>query len=84
MAPIARAGAALVTLAALSFSSSSWSWSWSDTPYSHAPITPIIASTVTKILERCSLTSITKISDSNAAPRLHCLAALSEDAINEH
>ncbi|TGO42779.1 hypothetical protein BHYA_0005g00440 [Botrytis hyacinthi] len=80
MAPVPRGCAALVTLAALSSSSSSWS----DPPYSQGPTTPIIASTVTQILERCSLTSIASVSDSNAAPRLHCLAALSEAAINKH
>ncbi|KAF7881891.1 uncharacterized protein EAF02_006579 [Botrytis sinoallii] len=80
MAPAPRAGATLVTLAAFSSSSSSWS----DPPYSHGPTIPIIASTVTRILDRCSLTSIASVSDSNAAPQLHCLAALSEAAINKH
>ncbi|KAF5877724.1 uncharacterized protein Bfra_002093 [Botrytis fragariae] len=80
MAPVPRAVAALLTLAALSSSSSSWS----GPPYSHGPTTPITTSTVTRILERCSLTSITNVSDSNAAPMLHCLAALSEAAINKH
>ncbi|KAF7935512.1 hypothetical protein EAE99_002492 [Botrytis elliptica] len=80
MAPVPRAGATLVTLAALSSSSSYWS----DPPYSHGPTIPIIASTVTRILERCSLTSIASVSDSNASSRLHCLAALSEAAINKH
>ncbi|KAF7959749.1 hypothetical protein EAE96_001358 [Botrytis aclada] len=78
MAPVPRAGAAVLTAVALSSSS------WSDPPYSHAPTTPITASTVTRILERCSLSSISKVSDSNAAPGLHCLAALSEAAINKH
>ncbi|TGO28663.1 hypothetical protein BPAE_0024g00080 [Botrytis paeoniae] len=76
----AMAGAALVSAAALSSSSNSWS----DAPYSHGPTTPITASTVTRILDRCSLTSITSVSDSNAPRRLHCLAALSEAAINKH
>ncbi|TGO54112.1 hypothetical protein BCON_0112g00060 [Botryotinia convoluta] len=80
MAPIPRAGAALVSAAALSSSSNSWS----DPPYSRGPTIPITASTVTRILERCSLTSITQVSDSNAPRRLHCLAALSEAAINKH
>ncbi|TGO18294.1 hypothetical protein BTUL_0011g01010 [Botrytis tulipae] len=80
MAPVPRGGAGLIALSALSSSSSSWS----DPPYSHGPTTPIIASTVTRILERCSLTSIANVSDSNAAPRLHCLAALSEAAIKKH
>ncbi|TEY73218.1 hypothetical protein BOTCAL_0081g00080 [Botryotinia calthae] len=74
------AGAALVSAVAISSSSSSWS----DTPYSHDATIPITASTVTRILERCSLTSIAEVSDSNAARRLHCLAALSEAAIDKH
>ncbi|KAM0160041.1 hypothetical protein ACHAPG_003221 [Botrytis cinerea] len=86
MAPIAGggggivAGAALVSAVAISSSSNSWS----NTPYSHDATIPITASTVTRILERCSLTSIAEVSDSNAAQRLHCLAALSEAAINKH
>ncbi|TGO60879.1 hypothetical protein BOTNAR_0138g00060 [Botryotinia narcissicola] len=80
MAPVPRGGTALIALGALSSSSSSWS----DPPYYHGPTTPIIASTVTRILKRCSLTSIANVSDSNAIPNLHCLAALSKSALNKH
>ncbi|EDO01041.1 predicted protein [Sclerotinia sclerotiorum 1980 UF-70] len=64
-----------VAAAAISISSSS-------SPSCCSPTSPINASTVTTILEKCSLTSLSNITDTNASKKLHCLARLSESAIN--
>ncbi|KAJ8068868.1 hypothetical protein OCU04_002552 [Sclerotinia nivalis] len=74
--PVSRAGAALVAAAAISSS-------FSSSSSSDSPTTPIIASTVTSILQKCSLTSLSDITDKNAARKLHCLAELSESAIDK-